>query len=87
MLCLLTLPFHFLAAILFLPFLVLRIVFKVIAAIVFLPILFLIACIGIVIGGIALFFAVVVPLVPILLLVLLVALVVRLATRRPAATA
>src|SRR5438034_11692034 len=81
MLWLLTLPFKLVLGLFLLPFLILRIVLKVLVAIVLLPIVLVVGFLFVVLGGLALVFAVLAPLVPFILLALLVAAIVKLASR------
>jgi len=67
--CLLTLPFRLLFGILFLPFLLLRFFLKLVAAIVLLPLFLFVGFILLLVGGVALLFAVLAPLIPLALLV------------------
>jgi len=85
MLCLLLLPFHLILGLLFLPFILLRAVFKLLAAMILLPIVLAVAFVGLLIGGLAISFAVLLPLLPFALLALFIWAIVKLVAH-PAAT-
>ena len=78
MFCLLTLPLHLALGVLFLPFLLLRILIKVLVALIMIPIALLTAAVSV---GVGLLLAI--PLTPFLLIALFVWAIVRL-TSRPA---
>ena len=84
MLCLLLLPVHLALALLWLPFLALKLVFRFLAMLIVLPIVLLVGALAAVIGGLAFFFAVLIPLAPFLIVALLIYALTR---RSPAASA
>jgi hypothetical protein len=69
---------------LMLPFLLLRVVFKVFALVLFLPLVLLLCVVGLVVAGVAVTAALLVPLIPFALAALLLWLILRAASPRTA---
>jgi hypothetical protein len=83
MFCLLTLPLHLALGVLFLPFLLLRILIKVLVALIMIPIALLTAAVTVGVGLLVVGLLLAIPLTPFLLIGLFVWAIVRL-TSRPA---
>jgi len=83
MFCLLTLPIHLALGVLFLPFLLLRILIKVLVALIMIPIALLTAAVSVGVGLLIVGLLLAIPLTPFLLIALFVWAIVRL-TSRPA---